>query len=80
MPDRDRITVTVHDDHVARIDEVADRLRRAGMDVEQTRRGGGRTRGAAPPPPRPTVAATEGVAAVEDATAFSVPPPDSDLQ
>lgn len=78
MPDR--ITVTVHDDHVARIDEVADRLRRAGMTVEQTLPAAGLITGSVPPSARSAVAAAEGVAAVEDATAFSVPPPDSDVQ
>jgi len=78
MPDR--ITVTVHDDHVARIDEVAERLRRAGMDVEQTLPAVGLITGSVPPSARPAVAATEGVEAVEDETAFSLPPPDSDVQ
>lgn len=76
----DRITVTVHDDHLERIEELADKLRAAGMQVDQVLPAVGAITGSATESARPVIAALPGVAAVEDEHRFRAPPPDSDIQ
>ncbi|MDQ3763106.1 MAG: hypothetical protein M3460_16110 [Actinomycetota bacterium] len=81
-----RITVTVHDDRLPHIDELADRLRAAGMQVDQVLQPVGVITGSVPGPRRDiieTLAVIEtlpGVVAVEDETAFQIPPPDAEVQ
>lgn len=76
----DRVTVTVSDDHVDQIDDVAERLRTAGMRVEQVLRSVGIITGVVDQTRRGSIAATPGVAAVEDETAVQLAPPESDIQ
>jgi len=76
----DRITVTVEADLLAHIDELVDRLRAAGMRVDQVLQPVGVITGSIPGPNRAMIEALPGVAAVEDQTAFQLPHPDADIQ
>jgi hypothetical protein len=76
----DRVTVTVQDDHLAHIDELADRLRNAGLRVDQVLHPVGVITGSVPSAQRSVIETVPGVAAVEDETTFQVPPPDAGTQ
>jgi hypothetical protein len=76
----DRVTVTVQHDHVGHIDELADQLRVAGMQVDQVLRSVGVITGSVKKSQRPSVELVPGVAAVEDETSFQLAPPDADIQ
>ncbi len=76
----DRITVTVHDDQLAPIDELADRLRQAGMQVDQVLHPVGVITGSVPAAQRSAIDGMPGVAAIEDERSFQLPPPDVDIQ
>jgi hypothetical protein len=78
MPDR--VTVIVDDAQLAKIDELADRLRNAGMRVEQVLGEIGMITGSLPPEHRERVRTMPGVAGVEDEVTFHAPPPDEDVQ
>ncbi|GAA1225949.1 hypothetical protein [Pseudonocardia alaniniphila] len=67
------VTVTVDDAHVGAIDQLADRLRAAGMDVEQVLRPVGVITGSAPADWE-ALADLDGVAAVEPQRTFRLPP------
>ena len=75
-----RVTVTVDEDHLARIDELADQLRVAGMQVEQVLPSVGAITGSVSTSQRQSVESMPGVAAVEDETSFKIAPPDADIQ
>jgi hypothetical protein len=72
--------VTIADDQVADIDSTVDRLREAGMTVDQVLGAVGIVTGTVPASARSKVATVPGVAAVEDETSYQLPPPDSDVQ
>jgi hypothetical protein len=72
--------VTVHDDQLPRIDELADRLRDAGMRVDQVLHPVGVITGSVPSAQRVVIETVPGVAAVEDETSFQLPPPDAEIQ
>jgi hypothetical protein len=76
----DKVTVTVHDDQLAHIDELADQLRAAGMRVDQVLHPVGVITGSVPSTRRAMIEAVPGVAAVEDETTFQLPPPDAEIQ
>ena len=76
----DRVTVTVHDDQLPCIDELADRLRDAGMRVDQVLHPVGVITGSVPSAQRVMIETVPGVAAVEDETTFQLPPPDAEIQ
>ena len=75
-----RITVTIDDDHLARTNEVADRLRAAGMTVEQVLATVGVITGSVTATSPASLEAVPGVAAVEPETSFQIAPPDADVQ
>ncbi len=75
-----RITVTVADDHLGRADEVADRLRAAGMAVEQVLGTVGIITGSVSAASPASLEAVAGVASVEPETSFRIPPPEADVQ
>jgi hypothetical protein len=66
----DRITVTVRDDQLAHIDELAERLGAAGMQIDQVLHLLGVITGSVPHSQRDALAAVPGVVAVEDETTF----------
>jgi hypothetical protein len=74
------ITVTVSDDHLARIDEVAAALRDNGMQVRQVHNHIGVISGSVPDDRREPLQAVDGVEAVEDDVSFQLPPPNSPVQ
>jgi hypothetical protein len=75
-----RITVQVDDEHVARLDGVADELRAAGMDVEQVLATIGIILGSVPSERRAALDAVRGVASIENEHTLRIPPSDSDIQ
>ena len=75
-----RITVTIDDDHLGQADEVADRLRAAGMSVDQVLGTVGLITGSVDPAERPAVEAVPGVAGVEEERTFRIAPPDAQIQ
>lgn len=78
MPDR--VVVTVHDDQLDHVEEVADQLRGAGMRIDQVLGEIGVITGSLPEDRRAAVLSMPGIAAVENETTFQVPPPDSEIQ
>jgi hypothetical protein len=76
----DSITVTVHDDHLGRIEELADQLRAAGMQVHQVLGAVGIITGEAADAQRSAITRVPGVIGVEDQRVFRLPPPHSDIQ
>jgi hypothetical protein len=74
------VTVTVADSHLAQIEEIADRLRAAGMQVEQVLATIGVITGTVPAAQLSALHAVEGVAAIEQQTRFQIPPPDAEVQ
>jgi hypothetical protein len=74
------ITVTVQDDHLDRIDGLADQLRAAGMQVHQVLGSAGVITGQVTDAARQAIAGVPGVAAVEDQQTYQLPPPDADIQ
>jgi hypothetical protein len=78
---RRHVTVTVADAHVARIDDLAGRLREAGMEVDGVLGAIGVITGSLPAEqPLASIARLPGVAAVERQQAFKIAPPDADVQ
>ncbi len=73
-------TVTVADSHLGRVEDVARRLRDAGMEVEQVLATIGVITGTLPAAQLAALASIEGVAAVDEQTRFQIPPPDADVQ
>jgi hypothetical protein len=72
--------VTIHDDQLPNIDEVADRLRDAGMRIDQVFHPVGVITGSVPSAQRAVIEAVPRVVAVEDETSFQLPPPDAEIQ
>jgi hypothetical protein len=77
---RRSVTVTVADSHTGAIDELAARLRQAGMDVEQVLGALGVITGSIDDAQLAAIEALPGVAAVEPQASFQIPPPDAELQ
>ncbi|MDY7104219.1 MAG: ketohydroxyglutarate aldolase [Actinomycetota bacterium] len=71
--------VTAADEAMGHLDDLADRLRTAGMDVERVL-GMGVITGSVPLERRAALVEVDGVAGVEDERTFSTPPPPSDIQ
>ncbi len=76
----DRVTVTIADDQGTDIDSTVERLRQAGMTIDQVLGAVGIVTGTVPASERSKIASVPGVAAVEDETSYQLPPPDSDVQ
>jgi hypothetical protein len=78
--ERRAITVAVADSHLAQIEAVAERLRAAGMKVEQVLPAIGVITGTVPASSLAALSAVEGVASIEPQTEFRIPPPDAEVQ
>jgi hypothetical protein len=74
MPDR--VTVILDEAEGSTAEVLADRLRRAGMQVEQVLDEIGMIIGTLPREHRAKVSALPGVAGIEDEATFQPPPPD----
>jgi hypothetical protein len=78
MPEK--ITVSVADDAIGRIDEVVAALENGGMHVEQVLRPIGVITGSADTQRVQALSSVAGVAAVEPQRTVQLPAPDSDVQ
>ncbi len=77
----EHVTVSVDDAHVELIDEVAERCRAAGMDVQQVLVAVGMITGSVGTVAQcAALGALDGVAAVEPQRTFRLPPPGSAVQ
>ncbi len=72
--------MTVGDDHLGDLNEVAEQLRSAGMNVDQVLATVGIITGSVPSVRRAALERTPGVAAVEDEHTFQIAPPDAEVQ
>ena len=77
---RREVTVTVADSHAGDIEDVAERLREAGMQVDQVLATLGVITGSIEAPRIAVLEQLDGVAAVEEQTGFQIAPPDADVQ
>ena len=77
---RRSVTVIVAESHAGAIDELAARLRQAGMDVEQVLGALGVITGSIDDVQLAAIEALPGIAAVEPQASFQIPPPDAELQ
>jgi hypothetical protein len=78
--DPQQVVVTVDDDQLAEIGELAERLRLAGMRIDQVLGDIGVITGSLPADRLTSAQRLPGVAAVERETSFQLPPPDEDVQ
>jgi hypothetical protein len=76
----EKITISVADDAIDRIDEVVAGLEEGGMHVEQVLRPIGVITGSVDSQRVRALGAVAGVAAVEPRRTVQLPPPDSDVQ
>lgn len=74
------LTVSVKDEYAGALDEVAERLRSAGMEVEEVLPALGAVTGSAEDSRLVALAEVEGVSDVEPARTIQLPPPDSPVQ
>jgi AAA+ superfamily predicted ATPase len=74
------VTVTVDREHTSAIGDVADALRAAGMQVDQVLEAAGMVTGTIDADAESALTDVEGVASVERALRFQLPPPDSPVQ
>ena len=73
-------TVTVDDDHLDKIEELAARLRSSGMHIDQVLNEVGVISGFAPSDRRQDLRAVPGVMSIEGVRTFQLPPSDSPIQ
>lgn len=74
------ITVTVDDDHLDKIEELAVQLRNSGMQIHQVLNEVGVISGSAPFDRRQDLRAVPGVMSIEGVRTFQLPPPESSVQ
>ncbi len=74
------VTVTVTDSHAAALEQLAQRLARAGMQVDEVLAAAGVITGSLPDDRREEIAALDGVAAVEEQLPIQLAPPGADVQ
>lgn len=74
------IVVSVDDAHLPAMTEMVSALESAGMMIDQTMPVLGTVAGRIPPTRLADIGLVEGVAAIEEARRYQLPPPDSDVQ
>ena len=77
---RRAVTVTASDPQAAAMEELATRLRQAGMDVDQLLGALGVITGSVDDAQLAAIEVLPGVAAVEAQAKVQIPPPDADVQ
>lgn len=75
-----RVSVSVDDAHVERIDEVVEALRARGLQDEQVLATLGVVTGEVADDRRQQLAAVDGVDSVDDEASYRLPPPDAPVQ
>ena len=80
MNSPEHVVVTVDERHVDRIQQVADALRQAGLDVHQVLGTSGIITGNVESSQRASLASVPGVVAVEEDQTVQLAPPDSKIQ
>lgn len=75
-----KITVTVAEPHRTEIAGVVERLRSAGMDIDQVLEALGMITGSIAAEKLSMVEALDGVASVDEQMGFQLPPPGDDIQ
>lgn len=74
------VVITVDENHLDQIWQVANNLRVAGLEVEKLYEKVGIITGSIESTKRSNLASITGVSAVEDEKAYNLPPPDSKIQ
>jgi hypothetical protein len=74
------VTVTIDDEHLSVIADVADALRSSGMRVDQVLAAAGVVTGAVPDGREGQLRSVEGVASVDSAQQVQLPPPGAPVQ
>lgn len=74
------VTVSVDEDHVGNLDEIAERLEALGLSVEELLGEIGVITGRIEESRAGDLEAVEGVAHVERSRGYQLPPPESDIQ
>jgi hypothetical protein len=74
------VIISVEDDHLHRVDEVARGLRAAGLDDVQVLSRAGTITGSVEPHKLDDLRRVRGVSAVEPEHTIQLPPPDSEVQ
>jgi len=74
------INVTVDDQHLSSIGDVADALRANGMEIDQIHRAIGIITGSVSGDRQSSLKALAGVASVDEQLNYQLPPPDADIQ
>lgn len=86
VPSRDQrsevvqLSVTVDDQHLEAVEDVARALREQGMHVEHVADGLGVITGSAPASARSSLTGVDGVCSVDEQVRHQLPPPDSPVQ
>lgn len=75
-----QVTVSVDDAHLEQVEQVAEQLKTAGLDVEQTLFTIGVISGSVAPEQLDQLSQVAGVAAVEPDRSYQLPPPGTDIQ
>lgn len=74
------ISVTVDEEHLSHMSNVAEMLEQSGMQVEQVLSGVGIITGTAPEERKPALESVEGVASIDEELQVRIPSPDQDVQ
>lgn len=74
------ISVTVDEEHLSKVANVAETLKQSGMQVEQVLRGVGIITGTAPEGQKTALESVEGVVSVDEELQVRIPAPDQDVQ
>lgn len=75
-----QVVVSVDDEHMPEVGEVAKRCRKAGLQVDQALEAVGMITGSIPEDKLDKLSGVKGVASVEREQTYQIPPPDSNIQ
>ncbi len=75
-----QVTISIDDAHLEQIDQVADQLKAAGLDVDQAMSTLGIVTGSVDSDKMSALSEVEGVGSVEVDKTITLPPPGSDVQ
>ena len=78
--DKVQVTISINDAYIEQIDEVADHLRAAGLEVDQTLSTLGIVTGSIETDKMSSLSDVAGVESVEEDRTITLPPPGSDVQ